>query len=299
VKLRIGTRRSRLAIAQAREVEELLSKEGIDTQVVTITTSGDRGVPARPGGAGLKGLFVAEIVAALQAGEIDVAVHSAKDVPAGDPEGVVVGAVPERLDPRDVLIHREERWVGGVVGTSSIRRKAQFARQHPEVKIVDLRGNVDTRLSKLEADEVQGLVLAAAGLMRLDIQPPNSTALSTVEMVPAPGQGALALQVRADSEALHLSGALDHAPSRISFEAERALIALVGGGCALPLGALAEPEPDGGVHLRAVVVSPDGEELVPGEATEASPARAAELVAQQLLSGGAGAILADVRNSAS
>ncbi|MDP9296038.1 MAG: hydroxymethylbilane synthase [Actinomycetota bacterium] len=296
MKLRIGTRRSRLALAQAHEIEELLSAERIDTEVVTITTSGDRGLPARPGDAGLKGLFVAEIVAALQAGEIDVAVHSAKDLPAGDPDGVVVGAVPERLDPRDVLIHREERWLGGVVGTSSIRRRAQFARRHPEVKVVDLRGNVDTRLSKLDADQVQGLVLAAAGLLRLDIHPPHSMALSTAEMVPAPGQGALALQVQADSEALHLLGVLDHAPSRNAFEAERALMSIIGGGCALPLGALAQPQPDG-VHLRAVVVSVDGEELVRGQARESSPARAAELVAEQLLSGGAGAILAAVRNS--
>jgi hydroxymethylbilane synthase len=297
VKLRIGTRRSRLALAQAGEVEKLLSAERIDAEILTITTSGDRGMPARPGGAGVKGLFVAEIVAALQAGEVDVAVHSAKDLPAGDPEGVVVGAVPERLDPRDVLIHREERWAGGVVGTSSIRRKAQFARRHPELKVVDLRGNVDTRISKLEAGEVQGLVLAAAGLLRLDIHPRHSMALSTAEMLPAPGQGALALQVRAGSEALHLVGALDHAPSRIAFEAERALMSLIGGGCALPLGALAEPE-GREVHLRAVVVSPGGEELVPAEAVDPSPERAAELVGEQLLSGGAGAILSAVRASA-
>jgi hydroxymethylbilane synthase len=298
VKLRIGTRRSRLALAQAREIEARLSANGIETQVVPIVTSGDRGAPVSASSAGIKGLFVAEIVAALQAGEIDVAVHSAKDLPAEDPAEVVVAAVPPRLDARDVLITREETWTGGIVGTSSIRRKAQLARRRPEMKLIDIRGNVDTRLAKLESGEVQGLVLAAAGLLRLGVRPPNSTSLSTAEMVPAPGQGALALQVHeGNEEALGRIAKLDDPVSRLAFEAERALMRLVGGGCALPLGAFAEPVGED-VHLRAVVVSPDGEELVAADATEREPERSAELVAEELLAGGAGAILAAARGSA-
>jgi hydroxymethylbilane synthase len=166
------------------------------------------------------------------------------------------------------------------------------------MKLVDLRGNVDTRLAKLQAGEVQGLVLAAAGLLRLGVRPANMTALSAAEMVPAPGQGALALQVHAGNERVRsLVSQLDDAVSRSTFEAERRLMQLVGGGCALPLGAFAEPS-GAGVHLLAVVVSPNGEELVAAEATESEPARSAELVAEELLEGGAGAILAAARGTA-
>lgn len=294
--LRIGTRRSRLALAQALEIEQLLvstagsaSDDEAETEIVPIVTSGDRGAPAGP--AGIKGLFVGEIVSALQRGEIDVAVHSAKDLPAEEPEGIVVAAVPQRLDPRDVLVHREERWSGGTIGTSSIRRSAQLARSEPGSNVVELRGNVDTRLAKLQDGEVDALVLAMAGLTRLGLQPEFSTPLSTREMVPAPGQGALAVQARADDvETLGRLRGFDHAASRAAFDAERRLMAILGGGCALPLGALAEPS-DAGVHLRAVVVSPDGSELLSAETTERAPVLAASAVAEQLLSAGARDIL--------
>jgi hydroxymethylbilane synthase len=167
MKLRIGTRRSKLALAQAEEIAYHLALLGVEAELVPMTTSGDRGAPADGVQGGVKGLFVAEIVRALQAGEIDLAVHSAKDLPADDPDGVVVAAVPERADPFDVLITRDgELTKGDVVGTSSLRRQAQLRRSHPEVEVRDLRGNVDTRLAKLERGEVDGLVLAAAGLAR-------------------------------------------------------------------------------------------------------------------------------------
>jgi len=295
VTLRIGTRRSRLALAQALEIEQMLASTGAETEIVPIVTSGDRGAPAGP--AGVKGLFVGEIVSALQRGEIDLAVHSAKDLPAEEPDRVVVVAVPQRLDPRDVLVHREERWSGGTIGTSSIRRSAQLARSHTEAEVVDLRGNVDTRLGKLRAAEVDALVLAVAGLRRLGLEPEFSTPLSVDEMVPAPGQGALAVQARADDDATcERLRPFDHAGSRRAFDAERRLMGLLGGGCALPLGALADASGDG-VRLRSVVVSPDGAELLSAEATAADPADAAAEVAEELLAAGAGELLDRVRDA--
>jgi hydroxymethylbilane synthase len=293
MKLRIGTRRSRLAMAQAEEVAYHLALLGLDTELVAMTTSGDSNAAA-PGRGGVKGLFVAEIVRALQDGEVDVAVHSAKDLPARDPEGIVVAAVPERADPFDVLLTREgELQDGQVVGTSSVRRKAQLFRSRPTIKVRDLRGNVDTRLAKLEAGEVDGLVLAAAGLRRLGLMPPHATPLPLEEMVPAPGQGALAVQARADdNRTLKLVKQLDHPRSRLAYEAERALVVRLGGDCSLPLGAYAEEREDG-VRLLAVVIRPDGSDLVWAQVEAPTPEQAAAEVADTLLAGGAAAILAE------
>jgi len=293
VKLRIGTRRSRLALAQAGEVAERLARAGVESELVPMVTSGDRGAPVAASPAGMKGLFVAEIVRALQAGEVDVAVHSAKDLPAADDDGVVVAAVPPRADPSDLLVTRDP-WLraGAIVGTSSVRRRAQLAPLRPELRIVALRGNVDRRLRKLEDGEVDGLVLAAAGIARLGLTPPSSEVLP---IVPAPGQGCLAVQARADDDATRRAVAsLDDPDSRVAFEAERSLMARLGGGCALPLGALATVSPDG-VRLVALVASPDGKRMVRVEAEAATPGGAAETAAAELLAKGAGEILADVR----
>jgi hydroxymethylbilane synthase len=294
MKLRIGTRRSRLAMAQAEEVAYHLALLGVEAELVPITTSGDRGetVPSSPGG--VKGLFVAEIVRALQDGEVDLAVHSAKDLPSLDPEGVVVAAVPERADPFDVLLTREGTLEEGhVVGTSSLRRKAQLLRSRPGISVRDLRGNVDTRLAKLEAGEVDGLVLAAAGLARLGIMPDHATPLPLEEMVPAPGQGTLAVQARADLDrTLELVKQLDHPRSRLAYEAERALVVQLGGDCLMPLGAYAEQR-EGGVRLLAVVIRPDGSDLVWAQAEAPTPGESAGQVAETLLASGAAAILAE------
>jgi hydroxymethylbilane synthase len=294
--LRIGTRRSRLALAQAREVADRLAALGVDARIVPMVTSGDRGAAPGTVPGGVKGLFVAEIVRALQEGEVDVAVHSAKDLPALDPQGVVVGAVPERAAPFDVMVSREALLPeGGVVGTSSIRRRAQLLRFRPSVRIEDLRGNVDTRLAKLEQGVVDALVLAAAGLARLGISPPNATPLPLEEMVPAPGQGALAVQARAnDRSTLDLLRQIEHVPSRVAFDAERALVARVGGDCSLPLGAYAERREEG-VRLLAVVVKPDGSELLWAQTEAPDPDGAAAEAAETLLSAGAAEILAEVR----
>jgi hydroxymethylbilane synthase len=294
MKLRIGTRRSRLALAQAEEVAYHLALLGLDTELVPITTSGDRGATSPTSRGGVKGLFVAEIVRALQDGEVDVAVHSAKDLPSHDPDGVVVGAVPERADPFDVLLTRDgDLQEGQVVGTSSIRRKAQLRRSRPTISVRDVRGNVDTRLAKLDAGEVDALVLAAAGLTRLGLMPPHATPLPMDEMLPAPGQGALAVQARAhDDRILEIVKRLDHPRSRIAYEAERALVVRLGGDCSLPLGAYAEQREEG-VRLLAVVIRPDGSDLVWAQVEAPTPEQAAGGVAETLLAGGAGAILAE------
>jgi hydroxymethylbilane synthase len=299
VKLRLGTRRSRLALAQAQEVADRLAGGGIEVELVPMTTSGDRGDATPSSPFGVKGLFVHEIVRALQEGEVDGGVHSAKDLPSEDPDGVVVAAVPERADPLDVLVTRDgQPAAGATVGTSSLRRRAQLSRSRPDLRVIDLRGNVDTRLRKLEAGEVEGLVLAAAGLARLGITPPSALPLPVEDMVPAPGQGALAVQARSeDDDVREALSAIDHDRSRAAFEAERALVAAVGGGCALPLGAYAEARSDG-IRLLAVVVRPDGTDLVWAQAEASTPEAVAAEVAGTLLEGGAEAILSDVRAEA-
>lgn len=291
MRLRIGTRRSRLALAQADEVAALLAEKGHETEIVPMTTSGDLG--AEPGPQGVKGLFVAEITEALVRGDVDLAVHSAKDLPSEDPPGVVVAAIPRRNLPYDVLVHRG-RGETRVIGTSSLRRRAQLLAERPGVRVADLRGNVDTRLRKLEEGEVDALVLAAAGLDRLGIEPRHAEPLPVDAMVPAPGQGALAIQTRDEGNALAAVAALDHGSSRRAFEAERRLVQLLGGGCALPLGAYAETR-DGDVRLLAVVVRPDGTDLLRSEVEGPDGLEVATIAADQLREGGAEAILEEVR----
>jgi hydroxymethylbilane synthase len=288
--IRIGTRGSRLALAQAKEIASLLEELGEEATLVPIVTAGDRGASARSSPAGVKGLFVAEIVRALQRGEVDLAVHSAKDLPSEDPDGVVVAAVPARRAPHDVLVTRDGALPpGSVVGTSSLRRKAQFLRANPGTGVTDLRGNVDTRLRKLEEGVVDGIILAAAGLERLGLQPSQTSPIPTEEMVPAPGQGALAVQARHDAIA-EVVARLEDAPSRRAFEAERRLVQLLGGGCRLPLGALAVSS-DGRVQLEAVVIKPDGSKLLRARAEAEDPVEAARDSAEELLRAGARKIL--------
>lgn len=296
MKLRIGTRSSRLARAQADEVARLLLARGIDTEVVPMTTSGDRGAHPSSDPAGLKGLFVMEIERALREGSVDLAVHSAKDLPAEDPDDLVLAAVPERASALDVLVTRDgELRPGGRVGTTSLRRQAQVLRWRPDVLLKDLRGNVDTRLRKLADGEAEALVLAAAGLLRLGVVPEHAAPMAIAEMVPAPGQGCLAVQARADDvgtvEALT---ALDHTASRQALTAERRLMAALGGGCALPLGAFAEPTA-GGMRMTAIVLSADGDRFARTDVEAPTAEEVAELARLDLAAGGAEEILSAVR----
>ena len=291
MRIRIGTRRSRLALAQAGEVAELLGVHGHETELVPMTTAGDRGAPADESPQGTKGLFVAEITAALAAGDVDLAVHSAKDLPSDDPEGVVVAAVPRRNLPYDVLVTATGELPGeATVGTSSLRRQAQLLRAYPRMRVVPFRGNVDTRLRKLREGEVDAVVLAAAGLDRLGVRPAHAEPIPVDVMVPAPGQGALAVQARPGDPAAEAAATLDDRASRRAFEVERAVVTALGGGCRLPLGAYAEARGEG-LRLLAVVARPDGSEVLRAEIEGDDPDEVAGHAADQLRAAGADAIL--------
>jgi hydroxymethylbilane synthase len=294
--LRIATRRSALALAQAEEIASLLSTNAFRSEVVPMSTSGDEGASAESSPSGMKGLWVDRIMEALRAGEVDLAVHSAKDLPAEDEEGVVIGAVPERADPLDVLIGRQEKLTPGmVVGTSSIRRRAQLLSGFPGIGVAEIHGNVDTRLRKLAEGEVDGLVLARAGLARLGVDPPHARTLRVDEMIPAPGQGCLAVQVREEDRSTRaVLSVLDHLPSRRALESERALVQLLGGGCDLPLGAFAATRGDR-IRMVAVVAAADGAKVIRNGAEATEPAAVAAEVAERLRADGADRILAELQ----
>jgi len=267
--LRIGTRGSALALAQARELtsrlaaahNELAAADAIG--IVTIRTLGDREQDRPPAEIGAKGIFTKEIDEAMLAGRIDMAVHSAKDLPTLLPPGLAIACCLPREDPRDALFSRQGTSVaalpsGAIVGTSSPRRQAQLLQARPDLRIVPFRGNVDTRLRKLEAGAVDATVLAVAGLKRLGIVERATALLPLDEMLPAPAQGAIAIETREhDERARHWLEALDHAPTSICIAAERMLLAVLDGSCRTPIAALAEID---GVVLkfRALVIGPDG-----------------------------------------
>ncbi len=280
----------------------MLRHQDVDAELVPMTTSGDRTswpeqVDLDPSPLTMKGLWIDTILDALRTGEIDLAVHSAKDLPADDEDDLLIGAVPERADSHDVLVFREQAVLekGMVVGTSSIRRQAQILAAYPGVGVTELRGNVDTRLRKVEEGEVDAAVLAAAGLERLGLIPPHVRTLGVDEMVPAPGQGCLAVQCRADDRVVRAAlTTLDHRPSALALAAERALTRALGGGCALPLGAIAAVKADA-IRLAACVASPDGARLIRAAAEADDPDTAARIVASELEVHGAGAILQELR----
>ncbi|MFN2543580.1 MAG: hydroxymethylbilane synthase [Actinomycetota bacterium] len=292
----MGTRRSQLALAQAREVASLLEAAGARCELVPMVTTGDTSADASASNAGVKGLFVQEIVRALQQGEIDLAVHSAKDLPSEDPEGVVVAAVPERASPYDVLVtkHGQLRRKRDLVGTSSLRRRGQFVRARPNLQVVEIRGNVDTRMRRLDEEEVDGLLLAEAGLERLGIRPAHVERLEEDEMVPAPGQGALAVQTRAEGDTRQVVEGVDDDASHAAFDTERRLVSLLGGGCALPLGAHAQLIGER-VHLRGVVFRADGTNFLETYVEGPRNADVAMHAAQDLFDRGAREILADLQ----
>lgn len=291
MRIRIGTRRSRLALAQASEVAELLGGHGHEVELVPMITAGDRGAPAEASPQGTKGLFVAEITEALLGGDVDLAVHSAKDLPSDDPQGVVVGAVPRRNLPYDVLVTAADELPDEArVGTSSLRRQAQLLNAYPSLRLVPFRGNVDTRLRKLREGEVDAVVLAAAGLDRLGVRPAHGEPIPVDVMVPAPGQGALAVQARSGDRAAEAVAVLDHAASRRAFQVERALVVALGGGCRLPLGGYAEARGEA-LRLLAVVARPDGSEVLRSEVEGDDVDEVATHAAEQLRAAGAEAIL--------
>jgi hydroxymethylbilane synthase len=293
--LRIGTRGSALALWQARTVAAALERAGAAVELVTITTRGDARQDAPLAAIGGKGVFVTEIHDAMRRGDINVAVHSAKDMAAVSPEGLMIAAVLPREDPRDTLVFRVGSPQGlrytseAVIGTGSPRRIAQLRRSYPAARFEPIRGNVDTRLRKLDAGGVDALVLACAGLRRLGLADRISEPLPVDGCVPAPGQGIIAIEVREDdTRAREVVAALNDATSRAALAAEQAVVAALGGGCQLPLGAFARVT-DGRIDVRAVAASLDGTRTVHAHATgaEADAAGTGARVAQDLAFRGA------------
>jgi hydroxymethylbilane synthase len=274
--LRLGTRRSPLALAQAEEVRaRLMAAHGLPEstiELVTVLASGDR-VQDRPlAEIGGKALWTKELDAALLTGEIDFAVHSAKDVETLRPAEITIAAVLPRADVRDVLVGAasiSDLPPGARLGTSAPRRAAQLLNLRPDCRVVPFRGNVATRLAKLEAGEADATLLAAAGLIRLG-QSDVGAALDANSWLPAPGQGAIAVECRAnDTATIALLAAIDHAPSRAALLAERALLAALGGNCHSAIGVLTSTSGDV-LTMRAVLFSPDGAERVAAEAAFAA-----------------------------
>jgi hydroxymethylbilane synthase len=292
----IGSRGSQLALWQARHIQARLAALGAPARIEIIKTSGDRiqDVPlAKVGG---KGLFTKEIEEALLDGSIDLAVHSLKDVPAELPEGLTLAAIPEREEARDALLgaRLEDLKAGMQVGTSSLRRSSQLRALGRGFSIEMLRGNVDTRLRKLDEGRYDAIVLAAAGLRRLGWQARITELIPAELMCPAAGQGALAIETRADGGAAEaLARKLDHAATRAAVEAERALLRVLGGGCQVPVGAHATVA-GGVVHLMAVVARPDGSRMVRGRLSGPRPEHVGATLGRTLLDEGAEEILREV-----
>jgi len=292
----IGTRGSPLALQQARAVAAQVAAlaDGAEVKLQTIVTHGDADAEGPLAQLKGQGIFTREIEIALLAGRIHMAVHSLKDLPTELPSGLTIGAIVAREDARDALISRQGHRLAdlppaSLIGTSSLRRAAQVLAQRPDLQIMPLRGNVDTRLRKLQAGACDALILAAAGLIRLGLAHWITEYLTLAEMVPAPGQGALAIEARADDyETLAFLARLDHAPTRAAVTAERAFLRAVGGGCHLPVAAYAALCPDdGSLRLHGLIASTDGRRLVRGaisgpadEADRIGAALAADLLAR-------------------
>jgi hydroxymethylbilane synthase len=251
VLVRVGSRGSRLALTQAELALSALRAPGIELAIVPITTAGDRDRSRPFGEIGARGVFVKELEEALLDSRIDVAVHSAKDLTAADPEGLVVGAYLAREDPRDALCGAAELRAGMRIGTASVRRKAQLLALEPSLSIEPLRGNIDTRLRKRGERGLDAIVLAACGLDRLGLGAEIGHRFEPETMLPEAGQGALALQVRAGNE--QLVAAADDPETRERVEAERAVVAAVGGGCLAPVAAHHD-----GTALTGLVAAEDG-----------------------------------------
>lgn len=296
--LRIGTRGSKLALWQTHWVIDRLKQlhPQLNVEVVEIHTAGDHlaTVPLHQIG---EGAFVKELERALLAGEVDLAVHSLKDMPSQVTAGLRIAAVPGREDPRDALVSRlgvplARLPVGARVGTSSLRRTAQLRALRPDLQILAMRGNVDTRLRKAEGEGYDGTVLAAAGLIRLGLAGRITEYLAPEVILPSPGQGALAVECRAEDERVQaLVSPLDDLPSRLATTAERSLLSYLGVGCHVPVAAYATVQ-DGQVWLRGLVANEDGSTIVRGEEQGEEAEQVGYALAQQLLALGAEELLA-------
>lgn len=305
--VRIATRKSALALWQAEYVKAQLQAfhPGLAVELVPMSTQGDKILDTPLAKIGGKGLFVKELETAMLEGRADIAVHSMKDVPVEFPEGLMLSTICQREDPRDAFVSHhyadlEALPQGAVVGTSSLRRQCQLKALRPDLTIRDLRGNVNTRLSKLDAGEFDAIILAAAGLIRLGFEERIRAFLPVEQSLPANGQGAVGIECRTDDSAIRaLLAPLEHTPTRQAVLAERAMNRALQGGCQVPIGAFAVHEADQ-LWLRGLVGQLDGQQVLTAEVR--GPAEDAEALgaalANQLLALGAGEILAAVYQTA-
>jgi hydroxymethylbilane synthase len=296
VRIRLGTRGSALARWQSEHVKGRLEGLGHSVEVCVITTTGDRTLDGPLESVGGKGAFLKEIEEAMLRGEVDLAVHSLKDVPTALPAGLGLCAVLERADPRDALLSSGPSFaalpLGARVGTTSLRRRAQLRALRPDLSVTDLRGNVDTRIRRLREGQFDAILLAMAGLTRLGRVGEVTEPLDPGLMIPAPGQGAIALECRtADAGVAAAVVALNHEPTALAVAAERAFLAALGGGCNVPLGAFAEPDAASGLRLRALVARADGSAVLRGELRGGNAERLGRALADDLLARGAGELL--------
>jgi hydroxymethylbilane synthase len=303
--IRIGTRASELALRQARLVETALLAWGIKSDLVTFKTVGDKKLDQPLSEIGAKGLFTHELEVALSKKKIDCAVHSLKDLPTDSPEGLEIVAQLEREDPRDALVvnrlagaeNLDDLPAGSRVGTSSLRRRAQLMARRPDLEVVELRGNVPTRLSKVETGKVHAAILAAAGLIRLDVQQRITMFFEPPDWLPAPGQGAIAIQARSDDGRIRdLLSPLDHEPTSIATRAERAFLAALDGGCQVPIGALVA-DAGGLPTLYGMLADVTGKHIVRGSRAMdlGSPESTGEALAAEIRSRGGSSLLVELR----
>lgn len=298
----LGTRGSTLALAQSGIVKTDLEATGLSVRMEVIRTTGDRDQHSPLSRIGGKGLFTRELDLALFEGRIDLSVHSLKDLPAELEPGLALAAVPEREDPRDVMVGPEGASVAPTlqtlppdarVGTSSLRRQALASAFRPDVDVVNIRGNLDTRIAKVDRGEFDVIIVAAAGIRRLGLWHRVTGALERTSWLPAPGQGALGLITRlGDAKVERILRPLDHSPSHIAVRAERALLAALGGGCNTPIAALGLPY-DSGLRLWGLVASPDGKQVVlaDGSGGLSDPEALGVRVARLLVERGAGEVI--------
>jgi hydroxymethylbilane synthase len=296
---RIGSRGSQLALWQAEHIAGQLRGQGHEVEIEIIKTTGDKITDVPLAKVGTKGMFTKEIEEALAAGAVDLAVHSLKDLPTELAPGFEIAAITRREDARDAFLSRHFDSVSELpqrarVGTSSLRRQAQLLALRPDLVMIPLRGNVDTRLRKLEDGEYDAILLAAAGLARLGRRERVRSVLAPNVVCPAPGQGALAIEIRAGDEEVRRGIAfLDHAESRAATGCERELLRVLGGGCQVPIGALATAS-SAGLEMTAVVARPDGSELIREFQRGTDPQELGRRVGEALLQRGAEEILREL-----
>jgi hydroxymethylbilane synthase len=306
--IRIATRASELALRQARIVEDALREKGFECELVTFKTKGDKKLDEPLSQIGAKGLFTRELETALTKKKVDCCVHSLKDLPTELPDGLVIGAILEREDPRDVLVINSitqadglsELPAGSRVGTSSLRRRAQLLALRPDLEVVELRGNVPTRLRKVDTAQVHAAILAAAGLIRLNAVQRIKQYLDAPKWLPAAGQGAIAVEIRDDDDEMReVVSHLDHSETKLAVSAERSFLSALEGGCQVPIGALASRNSAGTLELHGFVSDVRGHDTVRGSVIvdESDPVESGRKLAADLRTRGASSLLMELRNS--